>query len=67
MNVLLKEWTRSFLEDTPTFPSASPRIKIDYVLFRPEARWKVLETKVIDEKVASDHNPVLVVLELLPE
>lgn len=67
MDILLTEWSRSFQEDTPTFPSADPRIKIDYVLFRPATRWKVLETKVIDEKIASDHNPVLVVLELLPE
>jgi len=67
MNVLLQHWSRSFSEDTPTFPSANPKIKIDYILFRPARRWKVLETIVIDEKIASDHNPVLVVLELLPE
>ncbi len=41
--------------------------KIDYVLYKPANRWKVLETKVIDEKIASDHCPLLTVLELLPE
>lgn len=67
MKVLFTEWERSFKEDTPTFPSDNPIKKIDYVLFRPANRWRVLETRVINEKVASDHRPVLVVLELLPD
>ena len=67
MKVLFTQWQRSFKEDTPTFPSDNPTKKIDYILFRPAHRWRVLETKVIDEKVASDHRPVLVVLELLPD
>lgn len=67
MKVLFTEWERSFKEDTPTFPSDNPTKKIDYILFRPANRWRVLETIVIDEKVASDHCPVLVVLELLPD
>lgn len=67
MQELFTEWTRSFKEDKPTFPSDNPERKIDYILFRPAHRWRVLETQVIDEKVASDHCPVLVVLELLPE
>jgi len=67
MQELFTKWQRSFAEDTPTFPSDDPTKKIDYVLFRPAHRWRVLETKVIDEKVASDHCPVLVILELLPD
>ena len=66
MQLLFQQWQRSFKEDTPTFPSDAPIKKIDYVLFRPANRWRVLETKVIDERVASDHRPVLVVLELMP-
>ena len=50
-----------------TFPSDEPIKKIDYVLFRPAHRWRILEKRVIDERVASDHRPVLVVLELLPD
>jgi len=50
----------------PTFPAVKPRRKIDYIMYRPAARWKVIKTQVIDEKVASDHCPVLAVLELLP-
>ena len=66
MQLLFQEWERSFKTDEATFPSDNPIKKIDYVLFRPANRWRVLEVKVIDEKVASDHRPVLVVLELLP-
>jgi endonuclease/exonuclease/phosphatase family metal-dependent hydrolase len=65
MGILLKEWTKSSSENIPTFPSASPRAKIDYVLFRPAERWRVIETRVIDEKVGSDHCPFLSVLELI--
>ncbi len=68
MKILSKFWTDACARDPqPTFPSSDPRRRIDYVLFRPASRWKVLETRVIDEKVASDHCPLLVVLELLPE
>lgn len=67
MQLLFKDWKRSFEMDTPTFPSDKPTKKIDYVLFRPAHRWRVLEKRVIDERVASDHRPVLVVLELLSD
>ena len=65
MEILLKEWAKSSPDDQPTSPSANPRSKIDYILFRPAHRWKVIETRVIDEKVGSDHCPFLSVLELL--
>lgn len=50
-----------------TFPSDVPERRIDYVLYRPRHRWRVLESRVLDEAIASDHRPLLVVLELLPE
>ncbi len=65
MEILLKEWAKSSSENIPTSPSANPRAKIDYILFRPAKRWRVIETRVIDEKVGSDHCPFLSVLELL--
>ena len=67
MEILLREWSQSCRENIPTAPSVDPRAKIDYVLFRPANRWKVLETRVIDEEVASDHRPVLSVMELLTD
>lgn len=37
--------------------------RIDYILIRPNDPWRVVEVKKIDEPVASDHDPVLAVLE----
>lgn len=45
-----------------TIPSDVPREQIDYVLYRPAAAFRVTESRVIDEPVASDHRPVLAVL-----
>jgi len=67
MRALSKIWTKSDRTNQATYPSSHPIKKIDYVLYKPANRWKVLETKVIDEKIASDHCPLLTVLELLPE
>lgn len=59
-------WARSVPADAPlpTFPVDAPTRQIDHVLFRPADRWKVVETRVLGEAVASDHRPLLVVLEL---
>jgi endonuclease/exonuclease/phosphatase family metal-dependent hydrolase len=68
MMIFFRFWTDASARDPkPTFPSSSPRRRIDYVLFRPASRWRVLESRVIEEKVASDHCPLLVVLELVPK
>lgn len=53
-------------ESLRTIPSRSPRRQIDYILYRPEARFRVVEVRVLDEPVASDHRPIFAVLELLP-
>jgi endonuclease/exonuclease/phosphatase family metal-dependent hydrolase len=47
----------------PTIPAGNPRSRIDYVLLRPTGAWHVVETSVVPEAVASDHRPVLAVLE----
>ena len=54
--------------DTPeamTYPAEKPVRRIDYVLLHPAAAWRVVESKVVPEPVASDHRPVLAVVELL--
>ncbi|MCF7974462.1 MAG: endonuclease/exonuclease/phosphatase family protein [Phycisphaerae bacterium] len=38
--------------------------RIDYILLRRTDPWRVVSTSTIDERVASDHKPVLAVLEL---
>jgi endonuclease/exonuclease/phosphatase family metal-dependent hydrolase len=62
-----RQWTRANVTVLPTIPVATPRRQIDYILLRPAGRWRVIETKVLDEAVASDHRPILATLELLPE
>ena len=41
----------------------APRSEIDYILLRRGDPWKVIEVKIVDERVVSDHRPVLAVLE----
>ena len=64
INALLRRWTdASAKEPQPTWPADQPRVRIDYVLYRPATAWRVVASQVIDERVASDHRPLLVVLE----
>lgn len=49
-----------------THPSDKPRKWIDFVLVRPAERWQVVEVRVLDEPVASDHRPLLAVLKRNP-
>jgi endonuclease/exonuclease/phosphatase family metal-dependent hydrolase len=66
IDILLERWTMTAdSEVKPTFPSVSPERKLDYILYHPEERWKVVDRKVIEEKVASDHRPYVVTLQLI--
>jgi endonuclease/exonuclease/phosphatase family metal-dependent hydrolase len=47
-----------------TFPSDRPQREIDFIMLRPASAFEVVEHRVIDERVASDHRPLLVVLRL---
>jgi endonuclease/exonuclease/phosphatase family metal-dependent hydrolase len=60
-----KLWVRTNPEITPTVPVTKPVRQIDYIFVRPKERWKVVETKVLDEAVASDHRAILAVIELV--
>jgi len=66
IGILEEVWGSAYDRDAPvpTYPSADPIKKIDYVLFRPADRWRVISTEVIQDSVASDHCAYLVVLEL---
>ena len=61
-------WGTSYdpTDPIPTFPSNIPEKKIDYVMYYPKERWKVVERNVLCDSIASDHCAVLVVLEFLP-
>jgi len=45
-----------------TYPAGEPVKWIDYVLVRPAERWQVVEVRMLEERVASDHRPLLAVL-----
>jgi endonuclease/exonuclease/phosphatase family metal-dependent hydrolase len=67
INILEELWTASYdkKDPKPTFSSDEPTKKIDYVMFFPKNRWRVIETKVIQDPIASDHCAYLVTMELL--
>jgi len=64
MRALGKTWSSATAgPDLLTFPSGNPNRQIDYVLFRPADRWKVIEARVLDEPISSDHRPIMAVVE----
>lgn len=67
LDILREKWTVATAGPALfTYPAARPAAQIDYVLCRPGKRFRVAESKVIDEALASDHRPVAAVLELAP-
>ncbi len=62
--ILSKNW-KSANTGKPllTIPVTKPTRQIDYVLYRPADELRVVEARVLDEPVASDHRPLLAVLE----
>ena len=50
---------------TLTFPADEPSKEIDFILYRPADSYEIVESRVVDERLASDHRPVL--LELRPK
>lgn len=67
LNQLESIWKRTNTDPLPTVPVDQPKRQIDFILFRPADRWTVVETRVLEEAVASDHRAILSVLELQPE
>ncbi|MBT8397338.1 MAG: hypothetical protein HKO65_08595 [Gemmatimonadetes bacterium] len=64
MELLATEWAvpeKPF--STFTFPADEPAREIDFILIRPRTGFRVLEYRVLEEGVASDHRPVFLVLE----
>jgi endonuclease/exonuclease/phosphatase family metal-dependent hydrolase len=65
MRELARTWTPASDAEHPTAPADEPRLRIDHVLVKPRGAWRVIESKVVDEPVASDHRPVVVRLRLV--
>ena len=64
IQTILEQWTDA-TDRTPTFSSTDPKIKIDYIFYKPQNRLKVKEMNVLEDTITSDHRPVLVVFEIL--
>lgn len=56
-------WERCVVGELPTYPAGDPTRQIDDVLIRPSGCFTLVEARVIKEAVASDHRPLLVVLD----
>ncbi|QOD62522.1 endonuclease/exonuclease/phosphatase family protein [Polaribacter haliotis] len=67
INILESYWKASYMKKNTllTFPSNKPVEKIDYVLFYPRNKWKVVFRETICDTIASDHCAYLVTLELV--
>lgn len=65
INLLDSYFTRSCISGCGfTIPVINPIKTIDFIAFRPSDKFKVMEHKVIDERYASDHLPVMTVLNI---
>jgi len=65
INIFLEKWIDATDGKAQyNSPKKTRRGRIDYIMYYPEESWKVKEYRVINEKDASDHNPVFVVFEL---
>jgi len=54
---LCKTWT-SATEGKILITLLPKPVQIDYILFRPAARWRVINTWVVDDRISSDHCPL---------
>lgn len=65
INYFDQHFTRTCKQNClPTIPVDSPNRTIDFIMFTPAARFRALSTRVISEKYASDHLPVVAELRL---
>lgn len=64
LEILKQHWQSATDSSTDlfTYPAGHPERQLDYVLFRPQGRFRVHSVQVIEEPVASDHRPLLVEL-----
>lgn len=67
ITILEQRWTHAIdAERAPSAPSINPKSRIDYIFFRDQNAFRVISSEVLPEAMASDHRPVLAVLEPQP-
>lgn len=54
-------------DERMTWPARLPETEIDFIFAAPRDRWNVGAARVVEEKTASDHRPVVAVLEYKSE
>lgn len=64
LDIFRRRWAVAGSHPLLTIPVDRPSQQIDFVLMRPEQRWRVTETRVLDEPIASDHRPIFAELQL---
>jgi endonuclease/exonuclease/phosphatase family metal-dependent hydrolase len=64
--VLTPKWGVTGGKNLFTFPAEKPTSQIDYVMYRPRDAFRMVGVSAIDEPVASDHRPLLAILEVVP-
>lgn len=60
-----KVWLRSNKKILRTIPASKPSRQIDYIFVQPKERWKIIESQVLDEDIASDHRAIFSIIELI--
>lgn len=63
LKILRQHWKPSGAATDFTIPVEAPMKKIDYILYAPASRWKVVRSEVLPDKV-SDHLAVLSVFKI---
>lgn len=64
IKTLLETWDESAPVRDPTWPADRPRERIDHILQRKPAGLTARDSRVVDEPGASDHRPLLTILDL---
>lgn len=67
IQLLERKWSRTNRDPLATVPVDHPTRQIDFILYRPSDRWKVLKTRTLEEAVASDHRAILAELAFQPD
>lgn len=63
INLLDEEFERTCSDCDPSIPVINPTKTIDFIAYKPSAAFKAISTRVIPERYASDHLPVVAVVE----
>jgi len=61
---ILAHWTNTATKPLPTVPVDKPHTQIDYILISPAVKGAVIECRVPEEELASDHRAIFAVIEL---